>query len=173
MALSLLYCGAKQQTADALKTGLQLENFATPKDVADNFYNLLKPLQSTNTRYGNAVLQIANAIYVKDGYAIREKFRQIAVDSFYSQVANVNFTDQQKAAQTINNWVSNETHGNITDLIKPSSLTNDTGLVLVNTIYFNGFWRYRFYYSQTNTTSFYTNLNSVRPIKMMNQEVES
>lgn len=173
MALSLIYCGAKDRTADALKTGLVLKNFATPRDVAANFYNLLTPLQSTKTRYGNSVLQIANAIYVMDGYAIRESFRQIAVDSFYSQVANVNFTNQQKAADTINDWVSMETHGNITDLIDPSTLSSDTGLVLVNTIYFHGFWHYSFDYRQTNTTSFYSSSTRVQPIKMMNQEVDN
>lgn len=110
MALSLIYCGAQGSTAAALKTGLSLENFPTKSAVADEFYYLLTPFQNVNSHsYGVALLQIGNAIYVRDGYDIRSSFRQIAMDQFYSKVGNVNFADQQNAVQTINNWVSNET----------------------------------------------------------------
>lgn len=51
----------------------------------------------------------------------------------------VSYSPQENAEQSrmiINKWVSNKTHGRITDVVPPDAIDELTVLVLVNTIYF-------------------------------------
>ena len=47
-------------------------------------------------------------------------------------------TQAEEARQEINSWVSEATKGLITDVVPP--LDAETGLMLVNAIYFKGKW---------------------------------
>lgn len=67
----------------------------------------------------------------------------------------INFANRARAANTINSWVSQKTHGKIENLISPDALNGLTRLVLVNAIYFKGNWVHRFTY--TNDGPFYPN----------------
>lgn len=160
--LSLLYCGAKGNTATAMQNVLQLSDLATVQDVANNFYYLLLPFENSG------LIQIANGIYVNDEYELRSAYEVIAEQQFFSTVSSVNFTENDAAAQTINDYVSGATHGKITDLISADSLKPDTGLVAVNAIYFNGRWATKFSNSDTKSgTTFYTSNTTTTSVDMM------
>ena len=55
-----------------------------------------------------------------------------------------------KSRKDINDWVSNQTKSNINNLLPPNSITNETKMVLVNTIYLNMKWYYEFVKLMTN-----------------------
>lgn len=89
--------------------------------VAEDFYYLLTPFQ----RQRFVTMQIANAIYVNEKYAIRSSFEKLATQKFYSQVANVDMSKKVAAAKIINGWVSETTHGKITDLVAAQSIKKE------------------------------------------------
>lgn len=171
MALALLYCGSGGVTQEAMQASLVFNNLTTIPIVAEDFYYFLRGITTTNS-YGGASLEIANGIYIKEGYAIRESFQSLAKKNFLSQVTNINFKENVIAADTINNYISNQTHGKITDLVQSNTITDDTVMILVNTIYFKAFWNHRFSASKTvNGSIFYTSSSTTTNVDMMYQEV--
>lgn len=91
------------------------------------------------------------------GYSVKPTFQEIATNSFNSEAQDVDFAKNQQAAGIINSWVESNTNNKIKDLIKPDSLDSDTRMVLVNAIYFKGFWKHQFDKSLTFKAPFFIN----------------
>lgn len=121
--------------------------------IADNFKNFVTTL---NSRKGDSTLDTANKVFVKSGYEIKPKFEEYAVQSFGSEVQALDFSQGVESAKTINQWVEAKTNNKITELIDPSSLTDDTRVVLVNAIYFKGHWKHQFNKNLTAKGPFWT-----------------
>lgn len=134
--LALTMVGAKAYTYDVLEKGLVLGN-ASKATVANEFQAILQPAQN------NPQLTMANAIYIEKDYQVRPSFLQTAVTKFYSNVSNIDFGRSEAAADTINNWVSSETHGKISSIVTKKSVRGSK-MVLVNAIYFKGKWEHPF-----------------------------
>lgn len=100
---------------------------------------------------------IANKVYVMENYSIKRTFQNIATNSFKSEAQSLNFAANQQAASTINGWVEDHTNNKIKDLISADSLNSDTRMVLVNAIYFKGFWQHQFDKQQTFKAPFFLN----------------
>lgn len=163
--LALTSIGASASTLQAMDSGLDLGMMSTMA-IGTEFQNLLAPFQN------NSVIDMANAVYLKNTYTISPSFEEVAVNQFYSSVQTIDFP--ANGVNVINNWVSNHTHGMIQNLVAPNSFTPYTLMVLVNAVYFNGGWIHKFPLSQTASAPFYkgscTNAN-VEQIQMMNQMV--
>lgn len=101
------------------------------------------------------IFNVANKMYVMENYSIKPSFNAIATKSFNSDAQTVNFADNEVAAGKINKWVEDNTNNKIKDLIKADTLDADTRLVLVNAIYFKGFWTYAFNPKDTFKGPFY------------------
>lgn len=78
------------------------------------------------------------------GYNIKQNYKSIVTQNFYSIIQTLNFANSVKSANTINSWVAQKTHGKIENLIPSDALNAMTRLVLVNAIYFKGNWVHRF-----------------------------
>lgn len=115
-------------------------------------------------------LYTANKIYVKTDCDLSATFDEIARNSFYSEVEQVDFEDSQNAAKIINVWVEEMTMEKIKDLISPSDLNSNTRMVLVNAIYFKGKWEHKFNPSRTKKQSFYLNQNQEIYVDMMDTQ---
>lgn len=109
-------------------------------------------------------MDIANRVYIKEGYKINQKFNEIAKNSFYAGIENVNFNDAVASAQKINHWVEGITHDKIKDLIKPDSIDSLTRMILVNALYFKGAWQKRFEDYNTRDEDFF--LTEKQPVKV-------
>lgn len=165
-SLSLLYCGATGKTAATMQSVLQLGTDLTREDVANNFYYLLLPFKN------NRLVNVANGIFVNNEYELLTAYESIADQQFFTTVSIVNFTENVAAAQTINNYVSGQTNGQITNLISSTNLSADTGMVAVNAIDFNGDWISKFPKSKTvSGTKFYTSITTSRLVDMMHTSV--
>lgn len=167
-ALAMMYCGAEGETATELQDGLVLGNFSQ-QGVANNFNTLLQPFQS------NTDLDIANAIYLMKGFRIQPNYQTIVTQKFYSSINLLNFANSKKSANTINQWVEQETHDKIKNLVSAQDFNAATRLVLVNAIYFNGTWQHKF--TSTNQMPFYTNgcasgANGIEQTEMMHVSVK-
>ncbi|OQU90880.1 hypothetical protein SORBI_3001G066800 [Sorghum bicolor] len=87
---------------------------------------------------------------------LKPVFRATAVECFKAEVRAVDFqTKAEEARQEINSWVSEATKGLITDVLSPGSVDAETGLMLVNAIYFKGKWVRPFDERCTEVEDFY------------------
>ncbi|XP_058817574.1 uncharacterized protein LOC131680876 [Topomyia yanbarensis] len=83
------------------------------------------------------------------------------------EVLSVDFSQPSQAARTANKWVSDKTHHLINEIISPGSLSANTRLLLANSIYFKGKWKYAFV--QTEPAKFESAPGSSQPVNSMYQ----
>lgn len=150
-AVSLAMFGAAGKTKEEMLTGLKYPVGYSDSNVAKHFEQFTESVRKTNG------LKIANKIYVMKGYSTKQSFKDVAVKSFNSDAQDLDFTNSKESADTINSWVEDQTNNKIKNLIAEDSLDGETRMVLVNAIYFKGFWTYQFDPKATYRSSFYLN----------------
>ncbi|XP_049775716.1 serpin B4-like isoform X2 [Schistocerca cancellata] len=163
--LALTFLGAKGNTAKEIARGLRL-----PEDsavVEDGVGAVMNRLQDSN----DVLLDIANRIFLKEGYGIKEGFNQSAI-RFKAGVEEVDFLQEPQARKIINDWVESKTNNKIKDIIPPDVLNNDTRMVLVNAIYFKGEWLKKFEKRDTYPLPFRSAVGSAKNVDMMFQVEE-
>ncbi|XP_049854740.1 leukocyte elastase inhibitor-like [Schistocerca gregaria] len=163
--LALTFLGAKGNTAKQIARGLRL-----PEDravVEDGVGAVMNRLQDSN----DVLLDIANRIFLKEGYGIKEGFNQSAI-RFKAGVEEVDFLQEPQARKIINDWVESKTNNKIKDIIPPDVLNNDTRMVLVNAIYFKGEWLKKFEKRDTYPLPFRSAVGSAKNVDMMFQVEE-
>lgn len=161
-ALALASVGSKGQTFDEIKRGLHLTGDQSA--IADQFSTSQTELTKNA---GNVQLDVANRLYVKNGYSLNANFEEIAAKKFNSGIESVNFLENVKTAGVINQWVEQKTHDKIKDLIKADTLDGDTRVILVNAIYFKGPWKHQFNKDQTKKEKFWTGQDTSVDVDMM------
>uniref|UniRef100_A0A182IYC2 Serpin domain-containing protein n=1 Tax=Anopheles atroparvus TaxID=41427 RepID=A0A182IYC2_ANOAO len=157
--------GAGGLTAEELFTGLHYGATAAgaKSTVADNYRRLMARLDTDRT------VNVANKIYVQQGFSVKGAFNTIATDSFRSEAETVDFAQNTAAAKTINGcWVESKTNNKIKDLISPASLDGSSRMVLVNAVHFKGTWTYQFNTTLTRPFPFWTSETESRDVPMMN-----
>ncbi|XP_031333562.1 leukocyte elastase inhibitor-like [Photinus pyralis] len=155
--LSLATVGSRDSSAEQLSSCLHLPN--DPMKIQGIFgkvndkFNVSQPYQFSS----------ANKIYLGDKSAIKNDYRDIAINTFKAGIENVNFDDREQATKIINQWVENKTNNKIKDIIEKISLSPSTYAILVNALYFHGNWihefdgngdyKHEFYVSETEIVS--------------------
>lgn len=84
-------------------------------------------------------------------------------------IVPVNFESADETKYVINNWVANATNNRIKELIKDSSYSSDTQVILTNSLYFNGEWKYGF--NEIKIEPFYTTERLSKNVEMMKNVV--
>lgn len=131
---------------------------------AENFLAFYELLEKS---IGKSTLTIANRVYVSAGFTINQKFREVAVQKFLSDIQEVDFGQSEASASTINKLVEEKTNKKIKNLISPNMLNSLTCMVLVNAIYFKGNWKHKFNKRNTRKGNFYINENNQCPVDFM------
>lgn len=157
--LSMAFQGAEGETKDAFISTLRVTD---TKTAADGYNSIMSRLNNIP----NITLHIANKVYLKDGFSLKNSFKDAVVKSFLSEVEPIDFA-QPAAAPTINTWVSNKTNDKIKELISANDLDSETRLVLLNAIYFKGNWAYKFDARNTLEEDFYINNDETVKVNMM------
>jgi len=87
----------------------------------------------------DARLEIANALWLREGLTVNPEFVALNKDYYGAEVSNLDFAgDPRRATQIINEWVSRNTKGKIPSIV--ADLDRDTALVLTDAVYFKGAW---------------------------------
>ncbi|KAL1376442.1 hypothetical protein pipiens_004407 [Culex pipiens pipiens] len=92
-------------------------------------------------------------------------------DKFLEEIEKLDFeNDPESQRLYINNWVENTTHGEITDLLIPGSITKNTKLAIANAAYFKGTWQSKFKPEETKKEIFYVSNERQEFVDMMHVE---
>jgi serpin B len=118
-------------------------------------------------------LAVANAIWGRSGYPWRQEFRDTQKKRFGSELREADFRGNPDGERMrINNWVEQQTHNRIKDLLQRGMIDDKTTMVLVNAIYFKGQWATRFQPDRTRDATFHCADDSRVQVPMMYGEVK-
>lgn len=149
LALAMTYNGANAETKTAMEKTLKVYGL-TPDDINQSHSNLVAALKSLDPK---VVLEIANAIYYKQGFEVENDFVSTNKNYYDAEVEALDFSSPN-AVKTINDWVANKTHDKIDKIL--DNISGDHVMFLLNAIYFNGIWNTKFDENDTKDLPFYT-----------------
>ncbi|XP_051160515.1 antichymotrypsin-2-like isoform X2 [Leptopilina boulardi] len=157
--LSLLSYGAKNETADALKSRLY-----HPKT---NLENGFKGLKSLFSEVKDVDLNVANTIYVQDDLHLNHEFVTLSAEIFGAGVIQVDFKQPLNAVKQINSWIVEKTKNKIKDVLTIGDINDETRLFMINAVYFKSSWKNKFDLKLTTQQDFYKENNKVKQVYMM------
>ena len=128
--LSLTSNGAKGKTLEEILTTLYSNNTEELNEINLSILNGFNNLTS---------VEISSAIITN--FIPEDKFVN-KVYTYNSSVEIIKWALREHQIEQINKWCENKTHGNITKII--DSLDEETMMLLLNVIYFNGAWNKKF-----------------------------
>jgi serpin B len=176
LALAMTYAGARGETAEQMAATL---HFLLEQDRLHPAFNWLDSELATRGegaagKDGEGFrLNIVNAIWGQKDYEFLSDFLDVLAENYGAGLRILDFiAEAEKSRLTINDWVSDQTEGRITDLIPQGVITELTRLVLTNAIYFNAAWAYPFDEDMTADNPFYF-LDGGQVIVPMMKQTES
>jgi serpin B len=117
---------------------------------------------------GGFRLNIANTIWGQEDYTFLPEYLDTLALNYGAGMQLVDFIGDPEASRiAINNWVSDQTEGQVKDLIPQGVIDDLTRLVLTNAIYFNAAWADPFEESRTQDGPFYLLDGSQVTVPMM------
>ena len=166
-ALAMTYNGAEGQTRTEMQETLSLEN-QTRDESNEGYKCLLEYLESLDE---DVIMEIANSIWYKKGFAVKPEFLEVNQNYFDGEVQEINFA-QPEAVDIINGWVSDNTNEKITEIL--DVIPANAVMYLINAIYFKGTWKYEFDSELTQDQSFYKadGTNVTRPFMKQQEEFD-
>lgn len=163
IALSMLAAGARGQTQAEFET-----LFGAPVDEAWHIDNA-RALAAYNDTLG-AELTVTNGLWTDTGFSLLESYSQLLTDDYRVQPAQLDFSDANTAAATINRWTQEHTKGMIEKLFEPPDVQG-AKVVLANAVAFKGKWAVPFDLANTKPMPFHVGSESV-DVPTMNATLE-
>jgi serpin B len=163
LALAMTYNGAGGSTKEAFEKVLHVAELPT-QDLNTSLHDLTKALMEVDPR---VTMEIANSIWYRNTFHVEDAFLETNKKYFDAEVRPLDFSDPN-SKKIINGWVDEKTHHKIPEIIDdidPSSF-----MFLINAIYFNGKWKYRFDKKNTSRRPFYITPETTREVPMMTQK---
>ncbi|XP_050681499.1 alaserpin-like isoform X2 [Leptidea sinapis] len=157
LAIGKVALAATDKNLEELLDAIGLKN---RREIGPHF----RPIIAALRFLPGVTLDIASRLYVDIKTHLQSKFDEEAKEIFHASVAKVNFETPVTTADTINNWVAEQTMNMIKEIVKSDDVSPDTSLILINAIYFLGKWKDPFVSVQAST--FHTPTD-VRRVSMM------
>ena len=165
-AFSMAYEGAKENTASEMQQvfGFESDDAKRQKAISE----LLSRFNHKDDWYN---LQVANALWIKDGYEIKQNYIDTAKTHYSSTADNVDFVTDD-GINKINSWVKEKTNDKIESILAPGSTDDSTRMVITNAVYFKGKWSSEFNPRDTSEKLFWTDKDNSVTVPMMKQHVD-
>ena len=156
MSLSMLANGAKGETCSEILSAIGYDD------------NSMSEINSLNTKLLDSLsvidkavnVNLANSIWLNNGFEPKESFSDILADSYYADVCSRDFSNSSTLGE-INRWCSKETNGKVNELL--TYLSPESQMVLANAIYFKAPWNVKF--SETLSGKFTTVDNTLQDVE--------
>lgn len=159
IALAMFQNGlVPEDQLEMLKT-MGLEDY-TAEEVNAYFKTMVEGIVEADDE---ATLEIANALWYKNGYKINADFQQALENSFDAKVQDAPFDNT--TIDAINEWCAEKTHDRITKLFE--SPEDVDVFALLNAVYFKAGWEIPFKKEYTEERPFYFADGTTENIPMM------
>ena len=163
-ALAMTFAGSDGNTEVEMANALEFS--ANTELFHKDFSRVTNKINEIGKK-GKVKLNIANSLWLQDGYTFKDKFINIGKKYYSAEIENLNFAESERSRQIINKWVEGKTNNKIKNLIPKGILDALTRLVLTNAVYFKGEWKEQFKKRVTKDNVFYTFKNKEVIVKMM------
>ena len=152
-ALAMLQLGARGNTASQIASVLHSAGASAAQQAAD-WKQFDATLLATAGADGIA-LDVANALWLAQGLPVNGAFLDTLVQDFSAPSTRADFAgDPQVAADLINRWVSDATHGMIPTVVTASDV-QPARFVLADALYLDAKWKTQFIANNTSSGSFH------------------
>ncbi len=164
LALAMVYNGTEGNTKRQMEEMLHKSNLS-PEDINQSYKDLVAGLSSHDPK---VELSISNAIFYRNTFPVKNNFISTNQTYYNAEVTGLDFTKSAETLSKVNGWVSTKTKGKIDKII--DQVNTDDVMYLLNAIYFNGEWKYRFDTSETSDRTFTKEDKSVIQVPTMTIE---
>ena len=164
LALAMVYNGTDGNTKKQMEDMLHKTNL-TAEDINQSYKELVAALISHDPK---VELSIANAIFYRNTFPVKNTFITTNQNYFQAEISGLDFSKTTETLNTVNGWVNTKTKGKIESII--SEVKAEDMMYLLNAIYFNGEWKYRFDSQATANLSFTKEDKSVIQVPTMTIE---
>lgn len=161
MALAMTMNGASGQTYTDMQTTLGLSGLS--EDEVNRSYRNIASLFGGLDPDVN--FTIANSIWYRNTFSISDTFVNVNKEYFDAEVSSLDF-DDPGAVDVINSWISAKTEDKIPKVLEPP-IDQGVMMYLIDALYFNGTWQYRFDSSATKPMPFYLADGSQKDVPTM------
>lgn len=161
-ALSMTLNGAAGHTFDDMKSSLRL-NGKTLEQINDTYLKLMTEMIPVDEL---VVVEIANSVWVEKRLTVKQKFISDLQTWYKAEAKGIDVQDPN-AVNIVNGWIEEKTHDKIVDML--DYLDPDLAMLLINAVYFNGKWRYKFNKEDTKEEPFFVIPSASRNVAMMHQ----
>jgi serpin B len=168
-SLTAVYAGADGDTAVQFRQVLGATNDSDYLKAYGEYLLHMNYLSSGS----EAQLQIANSVWGHKTVAFKKDYLEKVKKELQANFFQVDFEAQPvQACDSINRWVAEATKGKIQQLLRPSSLHQDTLFVVANAVYMKAMWETSFPEAATQDWDFDTPMGKVRVpmMKVVNKE---
>ncbi|EHB04104.1 Serpin A12 [Heterocephalus glaber] len=158
---SLLCLGAQDSTLTEIKQGFNFKGMPE-RELHQAFHHLLREL---NQDKEDVKLHFGNTLFMDQKLQPQQKFLRVAKSMYNAETLPANFQDLENTQKQINDYVSEETHGRINNLIR--NIDPGTVMLLTNYIYFRARWQREFDPKETKEEDFFVSRNRSVKVPMM------
>ncbi|KAI8739264.1 antitrypsin isoform X1 [Biomphalaria glabrata] len=163
-ALTMTSLGARGDTETEMKNTLGITS------LGNSVHTIYKELIEQINSVTDVELNTANAIFVKPNFQIVPKFTQDTTEYYSAQTANIDLSANGGPEKPINDYIANKTENIIQNVLQPGTIDDDTVMLLINTIFFNGTWEATFDKHQTRNQDFKQLPYVVKQVEMMTDD---
>lgn len=170
LSLAMVWAGARGDTATELA-----ETLYYPEDAHPAFNAFEQSL--TSAAEGEVTLRMANMLWGNEGFPFEAEFLDTLARHYGTGVRRLDFEeDPEGARQCINEWVTDQTDGNVEELLPEQSLDRPGDeyvvTVLTNAIYMLADWEFPFEEEKTETAPFTTLDGQETDVELMEGEFD-
>lgn len=166
-ALAMTYAGARGETERQMARVLHFDK--EQPQLHSAFGELQRQLAEAGKQKG-LELSIANALWAQKGRPFLPAFLGTAKGAYQANINQADFRTAAEAARAeINRWVEGRTRDKIQEILPAGSVSEVTGLVLANALYFKGVWAKPFRKSDTSTQPFHLTMTSQVDVPLMHR----
>lgn len=135
IGLAMTYNGANGETQQSIAKTLELQGMSL-QEINQANAALKETLENPDP---SVQFSIANSLWTGEGRPFKAAFIQNMKGFYKAEVKNLNFGDSSTPS-IINNWAKQHTQGKINEIIDEQEINQNTVFVLVNALYFQGYW---------------------------------
>ena len=144
--LAMVYAGARGETESEIK---ETVHFDLERELLHPAISQLNVdlTESKNSKADKFELRVANSIWAQQDFPFLSPYLDTLSSNYGEGIRLVDFIKKESremARLQINQWIEKETNGNITNMLPPEKLNEDTRLALVNAIFFDALWKHPF-----------------------------